>query len=240
MGRRTDVELLVDVLKSMPSNQASPRRLAEALNWTPEKIERAVERAKVERHGDVHTGAGGVVKYRGVERVGSNGLYDEVATVIAKHWGPKEMRLKNIATLPTATAGTRDGRMWTHPDLVLAADPARRTSRTEPPRLHAIEVEARAGFDIRSVYQAHAQGHGADYSWVFGSIEPSITHSDWERVTRTARQLNVGLVIFEKPGVFGTWRTELRPDRTVPSAAARAEFLHHAVGVSLASEYGLM
>lgn len=239
MGRRTDVDILVAALTQMPSNQASPRRLATDLRWDVDKVERVVSRANKELKGDVYSAQGGVVKYRGLERVSSNGLYDEVANVIKKHWGPKVMGLRNILTIPTATAGKRTGRIWTHPDLVLAADPRRRASASEPRRLHAVEIETRAGFDIRSIYQAHAQGHGADYSWVFGSLAPSIDHADWHRVLRTARQLSVGVVIFDRAGVYGTWRTEFVPSHSPPSASDRTEFLSLALGPSLTEQHDL-
>ena len=99
---------------------------------------------------------GGVIKHRGSERGVSAGIYADVARVIATYWGPRELGLRNIDVIGTARSGTRGGGVWTHPDLVVAADPPRRTSQNEPRRLHALEVETADGFDIRSVTNSEA------------------------------------------------------------------------------------
>ena len=93
-----------------------------------------------------------------------------------------------------ARGGSRGWGTWTHPDLVVSADPRRRRSRSEPPRLHAIEVETAEGFDLKSVYQAHAQGRGANYCWVIGAFAAGVTDYEWDRALWTAKELGVGIV----------------------------------------------
>ena len=123
MGRRTNAEILIDHLRGQPSNQASPRRLAELTGWPLDKVKRVAEFANADPDVELHIGKGGTVQTRGTERGSSNGLYDEVARVITKFWGPRQLGLRNISVLDTSRAGTRGQGVWAHPDLVIAADP---------------------------------------------------------------------------------------------------------------------
>ncbi len=225
MARRTDVEILANALKKLPGNQASVAKLGAELAWDVAKVKHVVTRAVVIPGMPVYTAKGGVIKYRGSERGASVGLYADVARIIGTYWGPRDLGLRNIATIDTARAGTRGQGVWTHPDLVVAADPRRRESAEEPRRLHAIEIETAAGFDLRSVYQAHAQGRGANYSWVFGSKAPGVDSRDWERVLWTASSLGVGVVTFVKPHAYGTWTTHLEAARRRPTDDEREGFL---------------
>lgn len=129
--------------------------------------------------------------------------------------------------------------MWSHPDIVVAADPRKRSSRNEQRRLHSIEVETADGFDLRSVYQAHAQGRGASYSWVFGSKQPDVTPADWERVIWTAHELGVGVVTFESPAAYTSWTTHVEADLREHEPRLREEFLEVAIGGRLRAEHGI-
>jgi len=238
-NRRTDPELLADVLKAFENNQASASRLSQAMDWEIDKVQRVVDRAIAEGQLSISRGPGGVIKYRGGERMGSNGFYADVARVIRDYWGQRNFGLRNVDTIETAKAGTRGSGVWTHPDLVIAADPARRDSPDEPRRLHAVEVETKSGFDIRSVYQAHAQGRGADYTWVFGDKSPGVPELDWDRIMWTAAELGVGLVTFTKSGAYGTWTHHLDAERKRPTAEEREGFIKLTVGPALRDQYGL-
>lgn len=233
MARRTDLELLIDTLKSQPGEQASPPRLAGLLGWDPDKVRKVASKGNDSPSVPVFIAKGGVIKHRGSERGASVGIYTDVARIIRTYWGPREMGLRNIDVIETSRSGTRGGGVWTHPDLVVAADPARRKSQDEPRRLHAIEVETAAGFDLRSIYQAHAQGRDADYSWVFGSKAPGVESSDWDRVLWTAKQLGVGLVTFAKPHAFGTWTTHQKAEHKEPALDERELFLDRTMSPSL-------
>jgi ferredoxin-NADP reductase len=92
---------------------------------------------------------------------------------------------------------------------VLSALPPRRQQRTDPPDLHSIEVEIYTGFDIRSVYQAHAQGRGSTYSWVFFASSQQ-TSPHYDRIEWAAEQLGIGLVQFQRSGASGTYKTRLK------------------------------
>ena len=232
-SRRSYAEILIDHLKTQPSNQASLRRLSELSGWPIEKVQKVVAVANADPSVALSIGPGGTIQHRGTERGSSNGLYADVARVILNYWGPRQIGLRNISAVDTSRAGTRGKGVWLHPDLVLAADPRKRDSREEPRRLHAIEVETNLGFDLRSVYQAHAQGRGADYTWVFGSREPGVESPEWQRIVWTARELRVGLVTFNKPGAYGTWTHHIDAERRYPTSAERAEFLDVAVGGAL-------
>ena len=90
-------------------------------------------------------------------------------------------------------------------------------------------METAEGFTIKSIYQAHAQGRGANYCWVIGAFTPGITDHERDRVLWTAKELGVGVVEFERPGAYGTWRTHLH-----------AEFKHpreHFDNISSTSHY---
>lgn len=237
MGRRSNLQLLVDALKEQTNNQGSPKALGALLGWEPEKVTQVAK--KPEAVGAwVSVGKGGVIQFRGRENH-SNGLYADVARVIETYWGPRQLGLRNIDTIATAQAGTRGTGVWTHPDLVVAADPRRRVSQDEPRRLHAIEVENSDGFDLRSVYQAHAQGRGANYSWVFGNKAPGVEKKDWDRIVWTAEQLEIGLVTFVKPGAYGTWTTWVEAVHKGPAADERDAFIATAIGPSLQEAYEL-
>lgn len=104
-------------------------------------------------------------------------------------------------------------------------------SSSEPRRLHAIEVETAAGFDLKSVYQAHAQGRDANYSWVFGNKAPGVEKSDWNRILWTAEELGVGLVTFIKPHAFGTWTTHREAEHKNTSPEERDMFLERTLSL---------
>ncbi len=239
MPRRTDVELLVMHLRNQPSCQASVRRLTEITGWDEDKVRRVVKRATDNPVLNVHVGRGGTIQYRGTERVSSNGLYADVRRIASKYWSSRELGLRNVDVIPTARSGKRKRGVWSHPDLVIAADPPRRRSIDEPRRLHAVEVETSAGFDLRSVYQAHALGRGAHYSWVFGNKLPNVDPKDWDRVLWTAEELGIGVVTFERPGVFGTWKTWVCASEREPTADEREAFIDGALGAGGRTEYGL-
>jgi len=239
MARRTDVAILVDLLRTVPRNQSSRRRIAALVGWSEAKADRVVDRAISDPSAQVFVGRGGVIKYRGSESGADVGLYADVARVIRSYWGERYAGLRNISVLHTARSGKRRAGVWTHPDLVIAADPRRRDSRHEERRLHAVEVETASGFDIRSIYQAHAQGRGADYSWVFGSLDPGVSDDHWGRMLWTAEDLGIGLVLFEKPGSITTWDTVIPAQRRRVTAAEREDFIQLAIGEVLRDAHGL-
>ena len=234
--RRTNIAILLDFLKDQPATKASPHRIANGLGWEIEKVQK-VCLAAMEQLGTVlHTGPGGVIKYHGSERVKSNGLYQDISRIIRDYWGSRELGLREISSFETSRSGLRGHGVWTHPDIVLLAHPARRKSQNEKRRTHAIEVETRDGFDLRSVYQAHAQGQGADYSWVFGSKSPRVVPKDWDRVMETAAELGIGLVTFVRAGTYGTWTHHLDAEHRIPSPMARENFLSRTLGNELRKE----
>jgi hypothetical protein len=152
----------------------------------------------------------------------TNGLYTDACRIAEHHWA-KAQRFRNPFVVITARTGQRQG-VWTQPDLVMAADPARRRSLDEPRRLHSIEVEQVRGFDIRSVYQAHEQANGANYAWVFGTRgEP--TGSDWDRMLAVVSALNVGVVAFARAHAWTTWKTHQVPRDRRPSPEERKAFI---------------
>ena len=225
MARRTEVEMMVDVLAGLEGSQATVKVLAGLLGWDPEKTNRVAKKASADLGLPVSIAKGSVVKYRGREHGSSVGIYADVSKVLVKRFGPEKMGYRDTEVFDTSRSGKRGAGVWTHPDLVMVANPKRRSSADEPRRLHAIEVETEDGFDLRSVYQAHAQGRGANYSWVFGSKQPTVSKSDWDRVLWTAHKLGVGLVTFVKPHLMSTWTIHVQPDFAEVSPDERTAFL---------------
>jgi hypothetical protein len=105
--------------------------------------------------------------------------------------------------------------------------------------LHAIEVKTASSFDLRVVYQAHAEGRGANYAWAFGSKTPALGAAEWERILWTASALGVGIVTFDRPHSYGTWTTHLPAARMQPAAEERERFIGQVVGVRARESLGL-
>jgi len=222
MGRRTFAQVVIDQLREYPRNQGSVRRLATDLGWPEEKVDRVVTNAMHDISTPVERGPGGVVRFRGSERGITPGIYYDVQRVIRDYWAPKR-GLRSPVVEITARTGRRGAGVWCHPDLVMSALPARRRSRDDPPHLYSIEVEVNTGFDIRSVYQAHAQGRGANFSWVFfASSEAS--SPNFERIEWAAEELEIGLVEFKTSGASSTYKVRVEAGRREVTAVDRAIF----------------
>lgn len=232
VARRTDLQLMIDELAGLDGSQATIRKLAGLLKWDAEKVRRVAEKGSSDPTLPVFIAKASVVKFRGSEIGSAVGIYADVAKVIINRFGPERMGYRDIDVVDSAKSGKRGSGVWTHPDLVMAAYPRRRSSADEPRRLHAIEVETADGFDLKSVYQAHAQGRGANYSWVFGSKRPGVSKGDWARVLWTANELKVGLVTFEKPHLMSTWTKHFDPVFRETTLEDRADFLKQTVSAA--------
>lgn len=206
MPRRSEVKMLVDVLSAAPNEQLSRAKIGMALGWSIDKVDRVIQRACADSTQAISIGSGGVIRFRGSER-GKDGSYNDVARVIERHWGPNQ-GFRDISVLNTARAGRRGLGVWTHPDLVMQAFPRRKRHRDDLRDLHAIEVEIYKGFDIRSVYQAHAQGRGADFSWVFFATAPSV-NPPLDRILWAAEELGIGMVEFDRAAASTTYKLHL-------------------------------
>jgi hypothetical protein len=202
---------MIDQLRQYPHNQTSASRLARDLGWTEEKVSRVVTAAMSEASTPVERGPGGVIRFRGSETGVAPGIYYDVQRVVRDYWAPKH-GLRSPRVEITSTSGRRGAGVWCHPDLVMSALPARRRNRDDPPFLHSIEVEVNTGFDIKSVYQAHAQGRGANYSWVFFASSEGAS-PNFERIEWAATELQIGLVEFKRSGASSTYRVRLEAER---------------------------
>jgi hypothetical protein len=222
MGRRTFAQVLIDQLRQYPQDQASVRRLAQDLEWPEEKVDRVVTNAMSDISTPVERGPGGVIRYRGTERGIAPGIYYDVQRVIRDYWAPRR-GLRQAQVDITARTGRRGAGVWCHPDLVMSALPARRAHRDDPPHLHSIEVEVNTGFDIKSVYQAHAQGRGANFSWVFFASSQA-SSPNFERIEWAAEELGIGLVEFKRSGASGTYSLRLEAERREVTHEDRAVF----------------
>ena len=232
VARRTDVQLLSAELRGRPNHRASKKALTAALGWELEKLDRVVARATADARNSVQIGPGGVVKYLGSESGGRNGigLYADVSRIVRDHWAPKTFGARECDLYQTARSGRRGAGEWTHPDLVLACFPRRKAHRTDSKELHAFEIEARRGFGIQSIYQAHAQARGADYAWVFTFAAAVDSDDHYERIVWAATETRVGLVEFERSGASTTYRTLLKAGKLGSSRQDRLLFVTRVLG----------
>ena len=218
MGRQSFLQQVVNVLLNEPNNRLSVRRLAAALNWDEDKVNRVVDKAMQDSAIPLDRRPGRVIQYSGLENRAAPGIYHDVQHIITKYWAPsrglrapsRDLKFPDVRI--TATHGKQLDGVWSHPDLAMIALPKRRHSVDDPPDLYSIEVEVYTGFDIRSVYQAHAQGLGANESWVFFATSSEAT-PHMERIERAARTLGIGLVQFGRSGTWGTYETLIEAER---------------------------
>jgi len=211
-NRPTHQDMFCSVLQSAPGHTLERNAFLKQFNdrWTPwdparffSKLDELIadDRCPIAAVG----GNGGRVRYTGSESGGGatgSGLHNAAAAVLRDHGLPGS-RQGTRTVVVTANRRPASGRAWTTPDLVMRHESARHPE----PVLHTFEVEPEGGFDIRSVYQAHAQGRGADFSWVV--FDRGGRNDDWKpsdaRIADTARLLGIGLVSFSKPSVESTW-----------------------------------
>ena len=236
MGAISFEKQLIDVLRDQPLQRASVKKLAEKLNWSIEKIQRVVDKSVLNPSSSVFRGKGGSVEFRADERGGrSSGLYIDVERVLNDFWAPRR-GLKDVRTYVTAKGGTRGTGVFVHPDLVLFADPPRKRYRDEPSQIHVFEIEHATGFGLPSIYQAHAQGRGADFTWVIAAKDSPVILNNAERVDWTVENLGVGLIEFGRPGSWTTWNERHPADRRGErpnqdrDSGDREDFLHQVLG----------
>lgn len=230
--RRTDIEIMIDLLQLHGGNWGSEQRVIATLvgehRWTEQRARSAVTRA-LATDGRVQRGRGGTIRFSGTDAA----LYIDVARCLEDYWGPRRGLRNCRARVCNKSHGAKGSGRWVYPDVVLLADPKRRASRTDPLEIHAIEVEQRAGFSIQSVYQAYEQGRGANYSWVLfvGRAQPG--EERWDRIIRAAADLGVGLVAMERPHVVGSW-SECHPaKRRKEVEPGHRDLLLRATGITL-------
>lgn len=232
MGRATDIELVIRYLMQMKAGEwigtqaQLVRRLTET-GWLQDRAERAVVRTINEDCG-LHVGRGGTLKFSNADVA----LYSQVAQQLER-WQPmKGWRVDEVLDVH-AKKGLRGQGKWQYPDLLVLADPRRRLSPDDPLEMHSIEVERRSGFSVQSVYQAHEQGRGANYSWVMFAASDADS-DDWkavcsrlpsgrnpvvtgrtqnERILRAAIEVGIGLVLMRTPHARSTWREIWSPTR---------------------------
>jgi hypothetical protein len=229
MRRRTDVEKLRDVLSRWPGQRATPAKLIDDLEWTPEKFQRVLARAEQDPRKGIARGRGGVIEYTGNEVGEIPLLYRHVFRILEEYWS-RERGYRNVEVFRTAHGGRRGAADWIHPDAVLRADPARRSSKDAPPYLHSFEIERAGGFKIQSIFQAFVLGRGADYSWVVYS-ESDVKNDDYfDRIQWAAKSVDVGLISYGKPGSWTTWRTIREPQRRTSTAKEKTLFRLYVLG----------
>lgn len=232
---RNDVDRLLRFLQEH-RGKSTRTAINEEFSWSDEKIDRLVaesdgrlKRARLGR-------AGGGIAQVGIERGGRGAvqLYSDVCRVLESTWANK-CGWQAALSLDTALNGRVRTGSWSRPDCVLVWYPARRARLDELPTLSTFEIEAPKRFDIRSVYEAHAQGFGADFSWVifrrrerFPAGDP---HTDWFRIRWAAEVCGVGLMSYTNPGDAATWQIEVSAARRRDSN--RADFVKRAVPVAM-------
>ena len=224
--------MVCDALKEgFDNQQASEAKIAEYLGWDREKVRTVVDRGCADDSMPIYRGPGGVVKFRGAESRGASvGIYADVERVIRNYWGKRDQGWRIHDVKVTARGGRRGSGTWVHPDLTVICDPRRKRHRDDPPMLVSIEVESDGGFDIKSIYQAHSQGRGAEYSWVLYQSQPDMNDAESDRILWAARTLGIGLVEFDRAGAYGTWRLRHEAEHRYPDEEDRDMFKSYVLG----------
>jgi hypothetical protein len=231
---RSDIDRLIHFLQEH-GGKATLSVVKETFSWSDEKIDRLVD----ESDDRLKWARGG--RSRGIAQVaierGARGkvhLYSDICRVLESTWA-KKCGMQAALALDTSLNGRARTGSWSRPDCVLVWYPARRSRLDESATLSTYEIKAPGRFDIRSVYEAHAQGFGADFSWVLfhrpAVLPPGGPHPDWRRIRWAASVCDVGLISYVNAGNASTWQVEARAVRRRDSN--RAEFVKRAVPASM-------
>lgn len=234
--RRTDVEKLCEAISQHPLQQAGLVALRTELEWPPEKLTRVIAKGLADPSCQLFMVRGGrSIRFRGSEaRGGINGvgIYYDVSRIIEQRWAPKR-HCREIVMHSTERARQRSGHRWSCPDLVMECHPGRKSSPDASKLIHAFEIESAGGFGIQSVYQAHAHGRGADFSWVVfqrGQDRENRDHPDWDRIVWAAMELGVGLIGFSNSNSLATWHVNREAKRRASTRVERQAFRESVLG----------
>ncbi len=232
MSQPTNLEMVCRVLRDQEGQTATREALYALMSSKFKRWDRSVFDERLASYIDDDTcpiaavkGPGQRVRYTGSERGGGDlgsGLYLAVEGVLRAN-GIPQTRSANREIFLTANKRSGSNEVWTVPDMVLECFTKSANSPAPTAVLHTFEVEPEAGFSIQSVYQAHAQGLGADYSWVLfdrgGQSDTPLPEQGSERITWAAIELGIGLISFSKPSVFSTWKLIRKPKQRVHTKA---------------------
>lgn len=222
--------------------KASSASVCQHFGWAQEKLDGVVDKSD----GHVKRTRGGarrtialIASEKGCR--GGVRVYSEVRRVLKDTWAGRQ-GWRPVDALDTALNGRAATGRWSRPDCVLVWYPRRRRTRDEPPRLSTFEIEGPGQFSIESVYEAHAQGFGADYSWVVFypakiAAPDGLPHRDWPRICAAAAACGVGLLRITNSGDAATWQVERAPVRRTDGD--RTEFIRRAIPAKVLAEAGL-
>ena len=232
---RTHVGRLVDFLRER-GGKAALADIRSHFLWDDTKIDRVIadsggrlKRTKMGRRSGVAQ-----IGYELGGR-GAVPLYADVHRVLESTWRAKK-RWQAAIALDTAVGKRGHTGVWTHPDCVLAYYPAGKGNSTTTARLATFEIEPVGNMDIRSIYEAHAHGRGADHSWVLfcrgTSTSKGEKPADWERIAWAAKHCGIGVISMGNPGNASTWDVLLPAPRRTDGN--RADFIDRAIPTSMA------
>jgi hypothetical protein len=221
----SDEQRIINYLRTCPHQKATFAQIAVALSagarrqWTPDAVEAKIRRFDAEGLAALHVVRGGV-QYFGGERLRASAIYDAVRDGLARWTDDHGLRLAREPLVLGPVGRVEAGGEWRYPDLVFHS--RRRAGASPAEYTHSVEVEHVDGFDVRSIYQAHEQGRGADMAWVmFHNPRRGIIPA---RVIGLAEELGVGIVGMPRPTQPTRWLRHLgaRPRRPLPEL--RADF----------------
>lgn len=234
--RQTDVQKLSSIVAAQIGHKISVAELLALLQqddgrWDQAKFERKLAEASADGRIEHISGRTPWVRYVGDERSGGTGgvaLYNTVARVLRRH-GIPSTRSRDIEVYDTSRHRGVSGQRWVVPDLVAQCHPRAADGSELAPVIHTFEVEKAGAFTIQSVYQAHAQGIGADFSWVIygrGRVGAGeFLHPDGRRITRVAKELGIGLISFSSGNQLDSWDVAVKPRRRQNSSPERMTFV---------------
>jgi hypothetical protein len=224
MSGITTEQQFIRALRSHTSQKATFTQLADLLplrrgvRWTIEEVESKARELSSDVSSPIFVVRHGV-QYFGSENRKECALYKETAASIVRLHGKANGESKAKPYFTSRPPSGSPSGIWQNPDLVVAV---RRREGSDPrEHFHAIEIEQANGFDIRSVYQAHEQGRGADFAWVYYAA--GTRSSADSRSVRAAKELGVGIVRMPQMTVPSKWDVEVKAkQQTVTSEGRRA------------------
>jgi hypothetical protein len=229
--RPSHSDMFAEVLRHAPGHRLSRSDSLKQFNerwtpWKPRKFYNKLAQILQDENCpiDAAKGPGEMIRFTGGESGGGgagSGLHNPVATLLRFH-GVRGFRGTGRHVEVTANRRVSSRAVWSTPDIVMTAPVP---GHPESILVTFEVVEPHEGCDIRSVYQAHAQGTGADFSWVLfdRGTRTQWPHETDKRLIETANELGIGLISLTKPSVESMWTVERRAVRRPrDSRAARA------------------
>lgn len=140
-------------------------------------------------------------------------LFSQFGNKLSEHAGSGSVKVfaDQVAEVPGETRGT-----WTRPDLAALAISRGTYVPYWRADLHTFEVKTASGLDVIGAHEARAQGRLGHFAWlVFQAVGRAGRNTErYDQVRHSARELGVGMIVFELPADPSDWTIVEWPKRT--------------------------